>query len=83
MVIHSGLMRSPRGKMRSVVRAPRVGDRVSVHIGTYDAVGVVTEDRGPIGVNGRRLLRVEITNESCVEPMAIEVPAEDARVVAA
>ena len=81
MVIDSGGME--RRKMRSVTRIPRVGDRVSVHIGTYDAVGVVVEDRGPIGVNGRRLLRVEVTMDVGVAPMAIEVPAEETRVIAA
>jgi hypothetical protein len=44
---------------------------------------VVIEDRGPIGVNGRRLLRVEVTVDEDAEPMSIEVPAEETRVIAA
>ena len=71
------------GKTRWATRLPRVGDRVTVRFGTSDAEGVVVEDRGPIGVNGRRLLRIEITLDPFTEPMAIEVPAEEARVIAA
>jgi len=72
-----------RRKTRSATRPPKVGDRVSVHIGTSDAEGIVVEDRGPIGVNGRRLLRVAVTMDQGAEPVAIEVPAEEARVIAA
>lgn len=46
-----------------------------------DAEGVVIEDRGPIGVNGRRLLRVELIMGEEVAPMAIEVPAEEVRII--
>jgi hypothetical protein len=55
---------------------------VSVRIGISDAVGVVVEDRGLIGVNGRRLLRVEVAMGSGVAPIAVEVPAEEALFVA-
>ncbi len=34
-------------------------------------------------INGRRLLRVEVTLDHGAEPMAIEVPAEEVRVIAA
>jgi len=80
-VIRSFIMKRP--KTRSAARLPRVGDRVSVHFGMSDAEGVVVEDRGPIGINGRRLLRVELTIDQVTEPMAIEVPAEEVRVIAA
>jgi hypothetical protein len=80
-VIH--LKKMAQRKARSTARAAHVGDRVSVRMGTYTAVGTVVEDRGAIGVNGRRLLRVEVKVERDVEPVAIEVPATDAHIVAA
>lgn len=53
-----------------------VGDLVLVGFGSTQARARVVEDRGPIGVGGRRLLRVEIMTE---EPLTYEVPAEDLR----
>ncbi len=38
----------------------KVGDRVSVRPGLYDAVGTIVEDRGFIGAGGRRLWRVKV-----------------------
>jgi hypothetical protein len=35
------------------------GDIVSFQLGTRWVQGTIVEDRGPIGVNGRRLYRVE------------------------
>ena len=43
---------------REPCRQLRVGDRVAFDLGTYRAVGEITEDRGNIGVGGRRLLRI-------------------------
>jgi hypothetical protein len=37
----------------------RVGDKVRIHMGVRTIVGQVTEDRGPIGIGGRRLYRVD------------------------
>jgi hypothetical protein len=61
----------------------RVGDRVKFRIGIRIAEGVVKEDRGPIGVKGRRLYTVEF----CPDPVdpdqlfRLELPAVDMELV--
>jgi hypothetical protein len=39
--------------------------------------GAIVEDRGPIGVGGRRLFRIEFSLDAYTPPLAIELPAED------
>ena len=51
------------------------GDRVRFRLGIRSVRGVVKEDRGPIGVNGRRLYRVEFREELPL-PSQIELPAD-------
>ncbi|MBI4581347.1 MAG: hypothetical protein HY718_16720 [Planctomycetes bacterium] len=55
----------------------RVGDSRFLHVGTRRIRVRVIEDRGPIGVGGRRLVRVQRLNSETEEPLAFEVPAED------
>lgn len=38
----------------------KVGDRVRFRLGAHSVVGRVIEDRGPIGIDGRQLVRVEV-----------------------
>lgn len=45
----------------------RVGDTVSFRFGEDTVVGTVTEDRGNIGVRGRRLYRVEFDDKRFIE----------------
>jgi hypothetical protein len=61
-------------------RAVKVGDTVRFSMANRDVVGQVREDRGPIGVGGRRLYRVvyEMGTDCWY---AIELPAEDLEVV--
>jgi hypothetical protein len=40
------------------------------------------EDRGDIGVGGRRLLRVRVEQTGGAEPIEFEVPAADVRAAA-
>ena len=40
-------------------------------------IGIVTEDRGTIGVGGRRLLRIQVTIGE--EERALELPVEEVR----
>ena len=54
----------------------RKGDRVRFRLGVRSVQGTVTEDRGPIGVNGRRLYRVEFQDDPS-SPSHIELPAEE------
>ena len=58
----------------------RVGDRVRFQFGKINPIGTVTEDRGPIGIGGRRLYGIQCT----VSPefsFYIELPAIDLEVV--
>lgn len=55
----------------------RKGDRVRFRFGIYVVEGVVKEDRGPIGINGRHLYLVEFRFGPHGESLShIELPAE-------
>jgi hypothetical protein len=64
----------------STVKEPaprfRVGAWVSFFYGTQPVWAQVIEDRGPLGVNRRRLYRIRLDWESD-EPIAFEVPEDD------
>jgi hypothetical protein len=49
------------------------GDRVQFVFGSSDVIGVVVEDRGPIGIGGRRLYGIEFPIASD-ENRYIELP---------
>ncbi len=49
------------------------GDRVRFFIGSSDVVGVIIEDRGPIGIGGRRLYGINFPIEA-EEPRYVELP---------
>jgi hypothetical protein len=68
---------SRRGSRRQL----RVGDRVAFDMGTYRAVGEITEDRGNIGVGGRRLLRIRTDARDGLESLWIELPEEEVAAV--
>jgi len=58
------------------------GDRVRFHFVNRFIEGVVKEDRGPIGIGGRRLYLVEFLPEVYAEsPFHIELPAERLQLV--
>jgi hypothetical protein len=57
----------------------RKGDRVQFQLGTRWVDGRVTEDRGPIGVGGRRLYSVEFRADDASGPRRVELPADDLR----
>jgi hypothetical protein len=59
-------------------QAPRfgVGDWVSFRYGLRRVWAQVIEDRGPLGVNRRRLYRIRVGDESG-ESVAFEVPEDD------
>jgi hypothetical protein len=56
----------------------RVGDRVRMDWGGHEIEGTVVEDRGNLGVGGRRILRVHFRFDDYDED-TFEVPAEDLR----
>jgi hypothetical protein len=57
----------------------KVGDKVTFRLGISDLQGVIVEDRGAIGVGGRRLYRIRFTFDS-EEERFIELAAQDFRV---
>ena len=56
------------------------GDRVKFRLGTRSVQGLVKEDRGPIGIKGRHLYRVEFRAEP-QSPAQIELPADQLEAV--
>ena len=59
----------------------REGDRVSFLYGSERVEGVITEDRGNLGVGGRRLYRVQVPSDPSSEGWDIELPVEDLQLV--
>ena len=53
-----------------------VGARVRVPFGADQVTGTIVEDRGFLGINGRRLVRVLIPIEPD-EPISFEIPEEE------
>jgi len=54
------------------------GDVVEFRLGVRTVRGVVKEDRGPIGVGGRRLYLIEFRADSTSpDTSGVELPAED------
>jgi hypothetical protein len=62
---------------RKPVPIPTVGSRVRFAIGGRRVVGTVVEDRGNIGIEGRKLLRVRVELTGGAEPLEFEIPAAD------
>src|SRR5438046_35727 len=63
-------------KVREQEPAFHVGDRVTFALGKRKVSGVVIEDRGRLGVGGRRLYRVEVPMDPD-EPALYMMPEED------
>ena len=57
----------------------RVGQRVILRVGGRRIPAILIEDRGPIGVGGRRLWRIREANTAAGEqsPREYEVPADE------
>ncbi len=53
----------------------RPGDRVKLLWGYNEVEATILEDRGPLGVGGRRLYRITMTIPPA-EPMEFELPEE-------
>lgn len=57
-----------------------VGDRALLHYGREDVEVEVIEERGPIGLHGRRLVRVRMPITAS-DPVELEVAEVDLRAV--
>ena len=53
------------------------GDHVRFTLGVRTVHGIISEERGPIGVGGRRLYGVEYRLGTEEDPSYIELPAEE------
>jgi hypothetical protein len=62
--------------------APSVGSRVKFVFGLDEVTATVIEDRGNIGIGGRRLLRVRVDISDTSEPIELEIPVDDVKVAA-
>ena len=56
-------------------KAARVGDKVTFKVGTRRLRGQVIEDRGTLGVAGRRLVRVRVGRAD--DASEFELPADE------
>jgi hypothetical protein len=72
--------KSKGAKRKSTV--PAVGSKVRFVFGLSEVIGTVIEDRGNLGVGGRRLLRVRFEIEGAGEPFETEIAADDVKVAA-
>jgi primosomal protein N' len=52
----------------------KVGSRVKFDFGGREVTGTVIEDRGALGVGGRRILRVRVALTDLDEPLEFEIP---------
>ena len=59
----------------------RKGDVVRFWFTVEPVQGVIVEDRGPIGLKGRRLYRIEFGESDYSSPMHLELPAEQFELV--
>jgi hypothetical protein len=59
----------------------REGDRVRLLWGVTPVEAIVIEDRGNLGVGGRRLYRVRVRLDDITEPMETEEPADELTLV--
>lgn len=68
-------LKTANRKQRDVA-IPKVGSIVGVRRGVEIVPARVIEDRGNLGVRGRRILRLEIESQFGGEPYRFERPAE-------
>jgi hypothetical protein len=59
----------------------RVGDRVAFRFGSADVVGVIIEDRGPLGRGRKRVYGIEFLMDDVSPAMYIELEYDDFRLV--
>ena len=58
------------------------GDRVRLLWGVTPVDGIIVEDRGNLGVGGRRLYRVLVQLDDITEPIETSLPADDLKLLA-
>jgi hypothetical protein len=74
---HTFKVSAGKSRVQSKPRQFRVGDKVKVRFGKGRTDARIIEDRGPIGVKGRRLVRIQLIKPKDDLEMSFEVPIED------
>jgi hypothetical protein len=59
-----------------------VGDLVRLLWGVTPVEGLIVEDRGNLGIGGRRLYRVQMQLDEITEPFETTIPADELTLVA-
>ncbi|MCK6536417.1 MAG: hypothetical protein L6Q84_25895 [Polyangiaceae bacterium] len=77
----SGFSKMSHPRARPASRKPRVGDIVSFPFGSYMARGEVIEDRGHLGRDRERIIRVRVELDNDAVPLFTEIPSRVATVV--
>jgi len=77
MPTHSLKAANGKFQAKSKLHQFRVGDTVKVRFGNGRSQARIIEDRGPIGVKGRRLVRVQLLKSKDDLDLAFEVPVEE------
>jgi hypothetical protein len=62
---------------RHQIEGFRVGGKILVRMGKARRVAQIVEDRGPIGYQGRQILRVRFVSPKGEEQPTFEIPADD------
>lgn len=71
-------MSRPRAKASTKARTFKVGERVRIRFGGRRIRAVIVEDRGPIGLGGRRLYAVRATLDKSIRLVRVfELPVDE------
>ena len=64
--------------MKIIAKRPptKIGDRVKIDFGRRQLTGAVVEDRGAIGIQGRRIFVVSVPMDP-LDPMLVELPEDE------
>lgn len=69
--------------MKTIAKQPpiKIGDRVKIDFGRRQLTGAVVEDRGAIGIQGRRIFVVSVPMDP-LDPMLVELPEDECETLA-
>lgn len=71
-----------KAALKTAPPVPPVGALVRMRFGASTVVATVLEDRGPLGMGGRHLVRVKFLLEGTEDAVETEVPVEELTLVA-
>lgn len=68
----SSMARMPKTKRKIV----RVGDQVGIEMAGRIRTATVIEDRGNLGVGGKRVVRIDVETDPSTDHYRVEVPVD-------